>query len=790
MYEKYYNLTVDPFRLVPDYRFSYGHASYSNAKAYLEYALFRGEGFITVTGAAGTGKTTLINQMLAELDNSKVKVATIAGSQLEADDLLEMVAAAFNLRIKGKGKSKLLLSLEDFFASQRARGQRSLIVVDEAQDIPDSAIEELRLLSNLQRESQLLLQVFLVGQEKLKELILRPEMDHLRQRIVASANLETLTFEETVSYVEHRLRKVGWKGDPQISGAALNLIHKSSGGTPRRINLICSRLFLYCSLDKKHKFTIDDARSVIDDLVTEALIDKKTIDKANGKHSDNTLNAKYSLPREMVKSDTGKASTNRRQTKERPSARQQAAVPGKNSTRKATEKAKRPANTAHTKPVIPPTRSSIRPTRAGQPAPPARSGHRSAPPPVQHRGKAKQKPAWVQPSLYILAGAVVALVLSGLFRRDDVEETTPIANTITPSTVQDLAQIEPEEDLEMERSDPVTLEEMIAPSTSDEMDELTVSPAEETQTAQRTMPSLEEQGGASRSSDLVVESNDDNYQDPSLANESSTEISTPAPSEADHVVVENQKTIAPVSPDVVVLNEEPAVTEEASSELDRKIALEQQQQRIRADAQARLATNLAKYSANDDVRDASIIVSREPVVRASEPVIVIPVKQKASKPKKRKPPANKTDRRDSAPVRLPLKSIILGNQWSSRDKPATLLPSIATLCKGRDSVIDCSSKPKNVTTKYGLAVYKVEARLSDFLDSGRFRLGYRTLVMLVDEPLSINNGSPESDDERWQVTEKVMSCWLSRLEGNVRCEDEKGVTRSYQISSAASLKIP
>ena len=226
------------------------------------------------------------------------------------------------------------------------------------------------------------------------------------------------------------------------------------------------------------------------------------------------------------------------------------------------------------------------------------------------------------------------------------------------------------------------------------------------------------------------------------------------------------------------------MTEESvRSEQERQAALEKQQQRMRADAEARLATNLAKYSSASETRDVSIVIPREPVVRATVPVVVPPAAT-SFKPvtveKKRKV--------DDSPDQL--KSILLGSQWSSRGKPASLLPSVTTSCKGGAEAINCSSKPKNVTTKYGQAVYKVEAKLTNFAHSGEFKLGYRTLVMLIDDPTSIANGLPGSDDERWQITEKSMGCKLSRQEGNVRCKDNNGVTRSYQMSGAISLQTP
>jgi hypothetical protein len=146
------------------------------------------------------------------------------------------------------------------------------LIVDEAQSLSPSALEELRLLANMQRKDQLLLQIFLVGQEKLLDMIRAPGMEQLQQRLVAASVLEPLDLDETVDYVEHRLSLVAWRGDPAISEAALRLVHKYSGGIPRRINMISNRLFLYGGMQQKHELLGEDARTVIEELHQEFLL--------------------------------------------------------------------------------------------------------------------------------------------------------------------------------------------------------------------------------------------------------------------------------------------------------------------------------------------------------------------------------------------------------------------------------------------------------------------------------------------------------------------------------------
>ncbi len=272
LYETFYNLSADPFRLSPDHRFVLDHPSYAKSRSYLEYALHRGEGFVIITGGAGTGKTTLISEILVQLDKTRIQVATLTSTQLESRDLLHMVAASFGLPLKEMDKVALLLELEKFLKQEGQKGRRAVLIVDEAQGLSQGALEELRLLANLQFNNRLLLQVFLVGQESLQELIGAPGMEHLRQRIVAASRLEPLKPNETVDYVEQRLSCAGWKGDPKIDAEALMLVHSSSGGIPRRINLICSRLFLYGSMEKKHVLVGADAKIVIEDLQQEHLV--------------------------------------------------------------------------------------------------------------------------------------------------------------------------------------------------------------------------------------------------------------------------------------------------------------------------------------------------------------------------------------------------------------------------------------------------------------------------------------------------------------------------------------
>lgn len=262
MYESFYGLTGKPFQLNPDPSFYFGSREHRRAMAYLEYGLHQNEGFIVITGEIGAGKTTLVRGLLDKLDPDSVIAAQLVSTQLGAEDTLRMVGAAFGLRTSDVSKSDVLLSLEAFLVELSEQGKRALLIVDEAQNLAPRAVEELRMLSNFQLETHALLQSFLIGQPEFRRTMERPQMQQLRQRVIASCHIGPMDADETRGYIEHRLKCVGWKGDPKFDDEAYHAIFQLAGGIPRRINSLCDRTLLSGFLADKRHFTREDVETI------------------------------------------------------------------------------------------------------------------------------------------------------------------------------------------------------------------------------------------------------------------------------------------------------------------------------------------------------------------------------------------------------------------------------------------------------------------------------------------------------------------------------------------------
>lgn len=274
MYESFYKLTAKPFKITPDPGFFFGSRGHKRVLAYLQYGVHQGDGFIVVTGDVGTGKTTLVRTLLAELDEQKKVIASqLSTTQLEATDLLQMIAGSYGLPYEGLSKSTVLKNLEKFFRKQAKEGKRVLLIVDEAQNLPVKSLEELRMLSNFQDGKQALFQSFLLGQVEFRTVLGADYLEQFRQRIIASYHLGPLNFDETRAYIEHRLKLVGWNDDPKITDDAFSDIYDFTSGVPRKINTLCDRALLLSCLEESHSVSSDTINLVTQELYEESFVD-------------------------------------------------------------------------------------------------------------------------------------------------------------------------------------------------------------------------------------------------------------------------------------------------------------------------------------------------------------------------------------------------------------------------------------------------------------------------------------------------------------------------------------
>lgn len=267
MYTDFYGLTGKPFQLTPDPHFYFDTATHRKAMAYLTYGLSQGEGFIIITGEVGAGKTTLVGHLMETIDRSRLVAAKIVTTQLDADSLLKMVATAFGIPIDGADKSGILHRIETFLRTHHREGRRVLLIVDEAQNLPIAALEELRMLSNFQEGTQALLQIFLLGQPEFRDhLASAPDLEQLRQRVIATHHLEPMARDELPDYVAHRLTLCGWNGRPTFTQSAFDAMYDYSGGVPRRLNNLASRILLFGALEEKEQIDDGVVGEVIEDL--------------------------------------------------------------------------------------------------------------------------------------------------------------------------------------------------------------------------------------------------------------------------------------------------------------------------------------------------------------------------------------------------------------------------------------------------------------------------------------------------------------------------------------------
>lgn len=299
MYIEHYGLLGRPFQLTPDARFYFDSATHRKAMAYLGYGLSQGEGFIVITGEIGSGKTTLVAHLMQTIDRSRLTAINIVSTQIEAEDMLRSVAHQLSLSTDGLSKAEVLNAVEQALHAEARQGRRVLLIVDEAQNLPFSAIEELRMLSNFQLGPESLVQIFLLGQPEFRDRLNGdPKLEQVRQRVIATHHLEPMGADEIEGYLVHRLAACGWKGNPDFTPEAVSLMHHQSGGVPRLINILAGRVLLHGAIEDLSVIDGNAVRAVLADLGDQEVEDELPFEEAV---EADTLEHDYGYDRLLVK---------------------------------------------------------------------------------------------------------------------------------------------------------------------------------------------------------------------------------------------------------------------------------------------------------------------------------------------------------------------------------------------------------------------------------------------------------------------------------------------------------
>jgi general secretion pathway protein A len=266
MYLEHFGLSKPPFQLTPDFKFLYLSRPHARAIAYMKYAVMNHDGFTVVTGEIGSGKTILVQKLVSELDDS-VLVARVHQTQLSEAEFLEEVAARFGLKqTGGKGKVELIERLNQFLIEQSATGKNILLIVDEAQNLKASVLEEIRMLSDVEAFQQKVLSVILVGQPQLNENLEHPMLEQLEQRIRLRYHLRPLNQDETGDYMRHRLDVAGWRRGELFSSEVVGHVYQYTGGIPRLVNVLCDTVLLAAFVDELEAVTTELVDSAVEEL--------------------------------------------------------------------------------------------------------------------------------------------------------------------------------------------------------------------------------------------------------------------------------------------------------------------------------------------------------------------------------------------------------------------------------------------------------------------------------------------------------------------------------------------
>src|SRR5437667_12208039 len=272
MYERFYNLRERPFALSPDPDYLYPSRVHREALSYLRYGIEGHAGFIVITGEIGSGKTTLLQAALRGLDR-QTSVSRIVNTMLDARELIEAVMLDFGLEFgQGRSKPHLLRDLARYLVEQRSAGRLALLIIDEAQNRSLPALEEVRMLSNLETEKSKLIQIVLIGQPNLRDVLARPELEQLRQRVTVRYHLQPLDSERTCASINHRLRRAAIGAPLEFSRDVTDLIHLHSQGLPRKINVIADAVLLFGYGEERRVVDVDLTHEVLEELEATGVI--------------------------------------------------------------------------------------------------------------------------------------------------------------------------------------------------------------------------------------------------------------------------------------------------------------------------------------------------------------------------------------------------------------------------------------------------------------------------------------------------------------------------------------
>lgn len=292
MYERHYGFTDKPFNMTPDSKFFYSSAKHEEALNCLLLAISERNGFVVITGEIGSGKTTVCRTLLSRLDQA-TKVALILNTHLGKKELLTTILEDLSIEYRSTSKTHLLSALNEYLIEQASKDVNVVIIIDEAQNLAPSVLEEVRMLSNMETEREKLLQIVLLGQPELRKKLALPKLEQFRQRVVFHYHLEPLNKEETKEYIRHRLKKAGNESADIFDDSAIDEIYAHSKGVPRLINVMCHNALISGLVYETKKIT----NKIALEAIAEATNGLGTAPTASEEHKPNADEIIRSLQR-------------------------------------------------------------------------------------------------------------------------------------------------------------------------------------------------------------------------------------------------------------------------------------------------------------------------------------------------------------------------------------------------------------------------------------------------------------------------------------------------------------